>query len=217
MSDKPLVVEFDTPYSAFRDLASQRHRLRGAAEDIQHAMQDVNRFQADASNYATIAAAWAATLMVADILKIGLSAMDRRARVLFAAQDRTIERANKALKLLGLRTMTTKADLMKTVDPNLQGAVKLMADIRAAREFLKKQGINAPKEMNLLLDLGTAMADDAVLIMQAGQLQRQARSNANAARNNMRNSLSRINQRIKIVDQELTRLIDRAMTLSRTA
>jgi hypothetical protein len=156
-------------------------------------------------------------LMVCDILKVGLSAMDRRAAVLFKAQDRQISNANKVLKTLGLPTLTSKEELMAGVDPNLQGAIKLTSEIREAQAFLKKQGAKAPKHIALLIDLGTVMADDTVLLIQAGQEQNHVRSNAENARNSMRSQLMRIRQRIEALDREFSRVFEAGLERRRTA
>jgi hypothetical protein len=76
----------------------------------------VSQYNAEGARYAEIAAMWAASLMVAEISKIGLSAGDRRARVLFQAQDRLLDQANKVLKLFGLKTMVTKDEILKSLD-----------------------------------------------------------------------------------------------------
>lgn len=217
MSDVPPRVDFSRPTTPLEAIRAQRGRLQALERDIESAMRDVNRFSQEGALYAGIAAGWAATLMVCDILKIGMSAFDRRAAVLFKAQDRQIGQANKVLKWLGMSTITTKEELMAGVDPNLQGVVKLTADIREAQAFLKDKGVKAPKEMKLLLDLGTAMADDTVLLIQAGQEQNHVRSNADKARSSMRAQLMRIRSRIRDLDTEFIRLMEAAQTLQRTA
>ena len=217
MSDRPPAVAFDTPSDPFRALLAQRHRLRGVAEDVRRVMQDVGRFEAEGAHHANMAAVWAATLMVADILKIGLSAGDRRANVLFKAQDRAIEQANTVLKHLGLRTITTRGELLKTVDPNRRGAVNFVQHVREAQQFLKRHQAKAPKEIDLLLKIGIAMTEDSVLILQAGQTGQQVHAGAAAARASMLNNLSRVSQRILLIDQEITRMVDLAVRHQRTA
>lgn len=217
MNDRPPVVDFSTPYSAFQDLAGQRERVREAAEDIRKAMADLNRFDADSAHYATIAAAWAATLMVADILKIGLSAGDRRAKLLFDAQDKAIERADKVLKFLGLGSIETKADLMKSLDQNLQSTAKMADDIRKSRAFLKEKGLKASKEVNLVLDLATAMTEDTLLLLQAQQAQQRAFSQSAGARSQMRSQLARLRNRMLLIDEQLTQQFERAEKAGRTA
>jgi hypothetical protein len=217
MTDFPPKVDFTLPPDALAAIRAQRARLMALQRDIESAMRDVDRFSKEGALYAGIAAGWAATLMVCDILKVGLSAMDRRAAVLFKAQDRQISNANKVLKTLGLPTLTSKEELMAGVDPNLQGAIKLTSEIREAQAFLKKQGAKAPKHIALLIDLGTVMADDTVLLIQAGQEQNHVRSNAENARNSMRSQLMRIRQRIEALDREFSRLFEAGLERRRTA
>lgn len=217
MTDFPPKVDFTLPPDALAAIRAQRARLMALQRDIESAMRDVDRFSKEGALYAGIAAGWAATLMVCDILKVGLSAMDRRAAVLFKAQDRQISNANKVLKTLGLPTLTRKEELMAGVDPNLQGAIKLTSEIREAQAFLKKQGAKAPKHIALLIDLGTVMADDTVLLIQAGQEQNHVRSNAENARNSMRSQLMRIRQRIEALDREFSRLFEAGLERRRTA
>jgi hypothetical protein len=217
MTDFPPKVDFTLPPDALAAIRAQRARLMALQRDIESAMRDVDRFSKEGALYAGIAAGWAATLMVCDILKVGLSAMDRRAAVLFKAQDRQISNANKVLKTLGLPTLTSKEELMAGVDPNLQGAIKLTSEIREAQAFLKKQGAKAPKHIALLIDLGTVMADDTVLLIQAGQEQNHVRSNAENARNSMRSQLMRIRQRIEALDREFSRVFEAGLERRRTA
>jgi hypothetical protein len=199
MTDFPPKVDFTLPPDALAAIRAQRARLMALQRDIESAMRDVDRFSKEGALYAGIAAGWAATLMVCDILKVGLSAMDRRAAVLFKAQDRQISNANKVLKTLGLPTLTSKEELMAGVDPNLQGAIKLTSEIREAQAFLKKQGAKAPKHIALLIDLGTVMADDTVLLIQAGQEQNHVR------------------QRIEALDREFSRVFEAGLERRRTA
>ena len=217
MTDFPPKVDFTLPPDALAAIRAQRARLMALQRDIESAMRDVDRFSKEGALYAGIAAGWAATLMVCDILKVGLSAMDRRAAVLFKAQDRQISNANKVLKTLGLPTLTSKEELMAGVDPNLQGAIKLTSEIREAQAILKKQGAKAPKHIALLIDLGTVMADDTVLLIQAGQEQNHVRSNAENARNSMRSQLMRIRQRIEALDREFSRVFEAGLERRRTA
>jgi hypothetical protein len=155
--------------------------------------------------------------MVAEISKIGLSAGDRRARVLFQAQDRLFEQANKVLKLFGMKSMVTKDDVLKSLDPDLRNGARFTDTIQKTRDVLTKVGLKENKEVKLLLDLVIAMTNDTLLIIQTTHTQQQISANAAAAQAKMRASLSRINRHIQNVDLELTRMIERAARKSRIA
>jgi hypothetical protein len=217
MSDRPPQVDFSTPYSEFQALSLERSRLQGVASDIRAAMKDVKRFGAEGARYAEMAAMWAATLMVAEICKLGLSAGDRRAKVLFNAQDRMFAQANKMLKFLGMATIATKDDVLKTLDPDLRSIDQMTGYVQTTREFLKKVGVNENKETRLVLDLVVAMTQDTLLIMQAMKLQQQVSGNATAAQVKMQQSLTKVTRKIMLIDSELTRMIERAQARMRTA
>ena len=101
MSDRAPPVDFSTPYSELGALRAQQQMLRSVSDDIRGSLRDLDRIQSEAMHDAAMAAVWAATLMVCDILKIGLSAADRRAKLLLSAQDRAVRSADRILKLLG--------------------------------------------------------------------------------------------------------------------
>lgn len=214
--DKPPTVDFQTPYSQLEALRAEERRLREVADDIRSVRADILRFDREGVENATYAATWAATLMVADILRRSISAMDRRASVLFSAFDREVATANKVLKMLGLKTIATREEVMKNVDPNLKPAVDFTKDIQKVRQLLKEHKIRVPKEVNLLLDLGVDMANDSVLIMQGAQLVEQihARTKHNLAQNAL--AIERVNKRIREIQLEMTRLIEQAQIKMRT-
>lgn len=226
MTDRPPTVDFSTPYSPLAALVAQRNYLRSVAEDIRGAMQVVDRYQAEALHDANMAAVWAATLMVCDVIKIGLSAGDRRAKILFAAMDRAMDRANRVLTLLGAPKVATKSDILAAVDADLRGSVKMIDTVRQTRNALASLkvptsggsvDVKLPKEANLVIDLGIAMAEDSILILQAQGMVNQAGAHAAFARGQMRTNLNRVLQRVLLVDSEITREFERLQRQSNIA
>lgn len=215
--DKPPIVDFQRPYSPLEALRAEELRLRGLADDIRSVRGDLLRFNREGVENATYAAAWAATLMVTDILRRSVSAMDRRASILFSALDRNVATANKVMRMLGLKTIATREGIMKNIDPNLKPIVDFTRDVQKARDIIKKYKIRAPKELNLILDLGIDITNDSALIMQGMQLIRetQDRTNHNLSQNAL--ALERVNKRIREVQMEIQRLIDQAQVRMRTA
>lgn len=226
MSDRAPPVDFSTPYSELGALRAQQQMLRSVSDDIRGSLRDLDRIQSEAMHDAAMAAVWAATLMVCDILKIGLSAADRRAKLLFSAQDRAVRSADRILKLLGAGGLATKADLMKSVSAELGPAAQATEDVRKAMSELRNLKlpttgqpvpVKIPKEAGLLVDLGVAMAQDTILLMQAGHLQRQASVNAAQGRAQMKQSLMRVQNKITLIDSEITRAVERLEREARTA
>jgi hypothetical protein len=147
MSDRPPVVNFSTPYNPLADLNGQRQRLRNLVADIESSMADVRGYAAQGERDAGYAVAWAATIMMTDILRIGLSAVDKRAKLLFQKQDEALAFAGKVLAAFGGKPLATKSDLLKGIDPSLKNAVKLTQGIRDAQAILKKANVQAPKQV----------------------------------------------------------------------
>jgi hypothetical protein len=206
--DELPVVDFERPYSPLEALEAEELRLQGIADDIRSVQQDLLRFDREGAENATYAATWAATLMVADILRRSVSAMDRRAPILFSAFDRNLATANKLLKILGMRTIATREEIMKDIDPNLKPVVNFTRDIQEAREILKKHKIRAPKEVDLILDLGIDMANDSMLIMQSAQIAQQGHDRTKYNLSQTAHNLQRVSRRIHEVQVEIMRLKD---------
>lgn len=204
------VVRFDTPINQLQVLAAERDRLRGVIEDISRASNDVAQYDKDAAHYAAIAAAWAAVLMTTDILKISMSAMDRRARFLFDKIDERTATANKLLKVLGLPTITTRDDLMKNVDPSVRSVTDLVDKVKEVRAELKRQKIKVPKNADLMFDLTTAVVEDAALIVSAGRAAEGVHKHAVHAQVAMKEQMARLSVRLRAVEAELTRWVEEA-------
>lgn len=226
MIDKAPQVDFNDPFLHLKALRGQRERLRSVVEDIRSSIRNLNQIEGEAHRDAAMAAMWAATLMVCDILKIGLAAADKRASLIFSAQDRAVQSANRILKLFGAPTITTKADLMKSVSAELTPAAKATENLRTAMAELKKLKVpttgqpipvRIPKEAGLLVDLGVAMAQDTILLLEAGQLQRQASANVAQSRVMMRDQLTRVLTRLMLIESEFAREFDRLWRMASIA
>lgn len=217
ISSAPPKVDFSTPYSPFKALLLQRGRLADVLREIDQASRDISGYDAEGARNANLAAGWAATLMVANILKTGLSAVDRRVALLFKVADRRIAKANQVMKILGGPTLATRKDVLKTVDPNLRGTVEMLDDVRKVRAFLKDNKVPTNKDVDLVLDIGITMAEDAALIMQAGQTRQAVHDSASAAQANLRRTLDRTKASIRRIDEEILRMMAKADIVSRTA
>lgn len=217
MSDRPPVVDFSAPYNRLTDLATQRTRMANLVADIERSMRDVARFEAEGERYASYALAWASTILLTDILKISLSALDKRAKLLFKSQDEALARASKFMQVLGLKGLTTKADLMKAIDPSLMVASKLTQSVREAQKILHDAKIQAPKKVTLFLELGSAMCDDATLMIDAGMTSQHVQNQASHAQAMMRQTMLKMQQRLMQIDREYTRVFEEQELRSRTA
>jgi hypothetical protein len=217
MLDQPPVVDFSIPPSEVAYPSAQRELLALAVKDLAQTSSDVGGYGREGALFASYAACWAAALMVADIIKIGLKAGDRRARLLFDAQDQAVQRANKLIKAMGGRPLPQKADVLKSVDPQFNGVVGFLDDVKKSREFLKKHKAKEPKEVSLLLDLGIAMTEDSVLILDAGTQQQRSVQQAAAAQAQIRAKMARLQSKIAEFDREMTRMIERGQRLSNIA
>lgn len=192
------------------ELARARQRLMQAAADIGAAMRDVDSYETDAARAATIAALCAATLMVTDIIRISMSAMDRRARFLFGRWDEAENCVYRAVGVMGGPKKVSRDDLLKGLDQNLRPAGDLIQAVRTAQGGLRTVKLNPPKGLGLVIDLGLAMSADTLLMVQAGQTEQAAHSSAHAARQGMRRTLTRLQARIFQIDREFTSAFDRA-------
>jgi len=212
--------------SNVRELLSKRQRLKFALQELKAARNDVSKFGAEADAAVVMAMMWASVMMVADILKIGMSAGDKRASILFSVIDNGMEKADRLLQLFGARPMVKKADLLKLVDPNLQKGVVVIGYLRKCRDVIDKaakqlklsgDALENYKALDLVAKLGLAMADDSIVLMQAGNLQAE-----NAART--RNAIAMIDRRVsdmsrKVaeIDREVDFMLQQKARLSRTA
>jgi len=217
MSDRPPVVDFKTPTTPLTHLDLQRKRLHYLIEDVEHSINEVRRFEAEGQRYAGYAVAWAATMTLTDILKISLSAVDRRAKLLFEAQDKSLAQASKILQLLGHKPLATKADLLKSMDERLGLGPKMTDGIRKAQKSLKSAKINMPKHLTLLLDLGTTLCDDFLLMTDAGLTSQHVREQSAHTQEMMRKTLAKLRKNLLLTEQAYTLLFEEREVLARTA
>ncbi|MBY3347970.1 hypothetical protein [Rhizobium laguerreae] len=192
----------------FSELLSRRQRLKAALQELKAARNDVSKFGAEGDTAVVMVMMWASVMMVTDVLKIGMSAADKRALSLFSAIDNGIAKADGLLQIFGARPMVKKADLLKQVDPNLQKSVVVIDYLRKGRDVLDKaakqvelsrDALENYKALNLVAKLGLAMADDTILLMQAGTLQTQ-----NAAR--IRNVIAAIDRQVSDMDRKVAEI-----------
>ena len=213
----PPKVDFTKPYSDFGALVAQRQRLAASMRDIEMTIREVTKYGADAAAYANVAATWAITLFFCDLLRNSLSAVDRRAPLLFQRFDQLLAKGNKVLKLFGQPTIVDKQTVLKSIDPNLQGSANFSASIRTIRDELAKEKIRLPMPYQVLSEFALDMADDSLLIIQASQTSQQVQASVANAQANMRVTLQRIRERLMRMDAEISRLLENGQRRSNTA
>jgi hypothetical protein len=201
------------------DLMARRERIANAIQVIQSTKADVARISQEGQTAATAAAMWAAVMMVTDILKIGMSASNKQAAAGFATIDALVAKADQLMQLFGARPMTTKADLMRQVDPNLQNAATVVGYVRQARGKIDEaaKAMKVPRgpatalgQWDLVARIGVEMADDTILILQAGQTQSAVGRSAAAQQAQIDRTLNKLRQQLSAVDAALVQLLDRA-------
>lgn len=206
-----------------RGLLRRREQLARVANDIKDALSDLQGVRRQVSYDTTCMAAWASVLMTVDIIKAGVSAVDPRAAFGFALIDEGIKRANLLLVGLGKQPITTRSDLMKSVDPNLRTVTGMLGDVRTAKKLLAAVRISphlkvgVPKEITLLVDISISMAENTTLLMQAGQSQAHANAHIDSAGRQMRAHLQKVHQSLRSVDAAIAQLLATHALYSRTA
>ena len=203
--------------TTINDLIQQRAKLAAAADRVSAAMRDIERFGNEGAEYAGYAACWAAVMMATDIIKTGLSAVDKRASAGFELIDNAITQANRWLAAAKMPTIATKSELMKGVDSNLAGAAGFLRDVREARSYLKKAGAKPPAHLALVLDLATQMSEDMVLMLEAGQLQGRVVKTTRSNVAQVGTRLHAIKVKIARLDSQVQMLIAKKDLIERTA
>jgi len=132
-------------------------------------------------------------------------------------KDKLFNQANKMLSIVGKGKIASKADILKTLGPELRGVNQMTDAVQKARRFLRSTGVVENKEPKLVLDLAVEMTQDTLLIMHAINLQQAASSNATRTQAKMRESLERVSRRLLIIDSEITRALERVEKNTRTA
>jgi putative protein kinase ArgK-like GTPase of G3E family len=93
------------------------------------------------------------------------------------------------LSIVGKGKIASKADILKTLDPELRGVNQMTDTVQKARRFLRSTGGVENKETKLVRDLAVELTQDTLLIMQAMNLQQAASSNTTRTQAKMRKSL----------------------------
>jgi hypothetical protein len=192
--------------SSLKELAAKRFLLGEAVRMMTDAQRDMRRYQSEASLYCGYAAAWAAVLMTVEIVKIGLTASDSKAAAAFSVIDRSIDQANKLLIAFGHTPIQKKEQALESLDPSLRKVSAMTQTIQQARGVLKKLGVTEQKELALLLDLGVAMTDDTLLMLQAGLLDQKLFRSSQAA-------ITRTGHQIELLKSKINRLDDQIQYL----
>jgi hypothetical protein len=220
MTDRPPQVDFGSPAEKPRPLDglfAERNRLKALIADVESVRPDILRFEREGQAYVTAAVITAAVLMTVDILKVGLSAADRRAAFLFKKFDGGVDLLRSALGRVGVNVGATREDLMKQIATDFAGPARLTQEVRNARAFLKKHGAKETKTTKVLLDLGLVMTEDTLLLLSAASAQADVSRNASAGRAAQGLQLDRMKRQLLLMDAEITRAFEDAQQRSRTA
>ncbi len=206
---------------ALNDLLSRRQRIAQTITQMQAARMDVTQAGAEGRLNATVAAAWAGVMMVTDVLKIAMTAGNKQAAAQFALQDRMVENADKLMQRFGSSPMTKKSDLMAQVDPNLRTAAGITKSLRSAQDALGKgakilgqdTGVNTNLgKWNLVAKIGIEMADDTILLIQAGQIGDQAIRGARIAQSQIDRLIAKQSQQLSAIDNHINEFLIKMRT-----
>jgi hypothetical protein len=102
------------------------------------------------------------------------------------------------------------ADVLRSVDPNHQGVAGFLIELREARALLARAEVTAPRDLDLVLTLATGMAEDTLLLLQAGQQQQAIASRSGGALAAIATRLRTIRQNIMELDMAVSGLMDLA-------
>ena len=207
--------------SALTDLLSRRQRIVDTIAKMQAVRADVSRAGAEGRGDAMIAATWAAVMMVTDILKIAMSAGNKQAGAQFALQDKMIANADSVMQKFGASPMTKKSDLMAQVDPNLRTAAGITKSLRDAQGIMNSAAKTLGQDTstatnfgkwNLVASIGVEMADDTILLIQAGQLGDQAIRGARIAQSQIDRLIAKQAQQLSAIDAKINDFLIRMRT-----
>lgn len=200
-------------------LLSRRTKLHTAIDEARKCKEDIVKYGSEGAQAATYASMWAAIMMVTDIVKIGVSAADPPAAFVFKGIDMLTDKADKLMQLFGSRPMTKKEDLLKQVDANLQNGVVIIGYIKKAKDVMAKFGLDKKltgqalenfKHLTLVAELGVAMADDTLVLMQAGQLQSNANKVTQQAIAGIDRQITNMVRKVAEIDRQIAYMIYRA-------
>lgn len=214
---RPPSVDFSRPSTSLDDLSAQRARLQMAVEDMESGLKDIRRYTNEGRWNAECAIVWATALIMADGLKEGIASMDRRAKILFSAQDRAIERAEKVMKFFGGRGIAKREDALSSVDDSLKSAANLIEDIKRSQDVLKRVGIYAPKAADKPIRIVLMLTSDAILVADGFKEREKVLNRGAAQEAQIRQRINLFKRKIQQLDQEYSRLVLEAEAYGRTA
>jgi hypothetical protein len=204
-------------------LRAKRTRCELAIVNIEAAMQDIRKYQNDGATAAGWAATIAATMMVLDIVKEGVAAVDRRAEFSFKVIDHFSHRDEKMKALLdsvdpslrGARSATDFVENAKKWNKGTNVSAKFLLVVNSVmhysataaktlRQVKKVTTISEP--LSLTIDIGIDMANDSLLLMSAMMAQSRVQASGDAAWNNSLLQLSKVRQSLIKVNRQIARM-----------
>jgi hypothetical protein len=204
-------------------LRAKRRRCEIAIANIESAMQDIRKYQKDGATDAGWAATIAATMMVVDIVKHGVAAVDKRADYLFKAIDHFSHRDERMKALLdsvdsplrGARSATDFVENAKKWDKRANNSAKFFlyanrvvhysaTAAKTLRHVKKVTTISEP--LSLTIDIGIDMANDSLLMMSAMMTQQGVQTSGDAAWNNSLRQLNKVKLSLIKVNDQIARI-----------
>jgi hypothetical protein len=173
------------------DQLEERHRqLVRLLIEINAARGQIDTEQGQASKNTTIAASFAAIMVVTDILRITVSAVDERADFGFKAIDKIVEHVNVGKTVTGKGGIATTDDAMAMLDGGLANSSRLIGFVQQLKSYFDdvKKAKNVKlsptaEQIGTVADVGLAMTQGFMLLygtLRAGQ---DTISSGQAARN----------------------------------
>lgn len=211
------VVDFSKSPSRIAQIVAEQRRLIESAANIRLAIRDIHSYTDEGVFFAHVAAAWAGGMIVADVARTTMTVFVRHSTAVFAAWDKSVAKAEKALNYLVQYKPVTKQELLDTVGPDYRGTVDFVSDVKTARELLKKVGITAPRNLSKILDGSEAITEDIILMLTALDQANSIKMNNAIQIGRMRENIRKIDKRIASLVIELSLLIERREIFNRTA
>ena len=169
-ASKAPVVDFSRSRNVVQHMLDRRRANEATISLLQQleadCLRDGERMSQDAKMYAGIAAGWAVVLALSDTSRTLLSLRFRSADKAFGEIDTTVSKLDRLLSANG-HARLKKEDLVKNLGKEYEKPIKLIEDVTAAREFLKKMGAKETRETRVILDGVIAVSEDVMLFNNA--------------------------------------------------
>lgn len=203
------------------EMMAKRDQLERSVKMMSEAQRDIASSGAEGAKYAGYAAAWAAVIMVTDILRDCISFDNPEAAAGFEGIDKAVEGANKVLTAFGKTPITRKEDLVNSLDPELRNVNTMSGYTGKALKWLlnnsKKISPTSKKQLGLVVTLATDMTQDTLLMLQAGEDQNRITAGTAAALSRGYLQIERVRLLLFKINDQITYYFEQSQTLAATA